>query len=50
MVFAERPGAVNSSHSNVPRFYHWEIVGYIPFQIPSNLIITKVSRPGLCKL
>ncbi|KAK8123986.1 MFS general substrate transporter [Apiospora kogelbergensis] len=22
-------------------------VGYIPFQIPSNLIITKVSRPGL---
>ncbi|KAK8063091.1 tartrate transporter [Apiospora hydei] len=25
-------------------------VGYIPFQIPSNLIITKVSRPGLCKL
>jgi hypothetical protein len=24
-------------------------VGYIPFQIPSNMIITKVSRPGLCK-
>ncbi|KAM5346304.1 hypothetical protein ACJ41O_009309 [Fusarium nematophilum] len=22
-------------------------VGYIPFQIPSNLIITKISRPGL---
>lgn len=22
-------------------------VGYLPFQIPSNLIITKVSRPGL---
>jgi len=22
-------------------------VGYLPFQIPSNLIITKISRPGL---
>ncbi|KAK8036097.1 hypothetical protein PG993_008711 [Apiospora rasikravindrae] len=22
-------------------------VGYIPFQIPSNLLITKISRPGL---
>lgn len=22
-------------------------VGYLPFQIPSNLIITKVSRPGM---
>lgn len=24
-------------------------VGYLPFQIPSNLLITKISRPGLCK-
>lgn len=23
--------------------------GYIPFQIPSNLIMTRVPRPGLCK-
>lgn len=23
-------------------------VGYLPFQIPSNLLITKISRPGLC--
>lgn len=22
-------------------------VGYLPFQIPSNLIITKISRPGM---
>lgn len=22
-------------------------VGYLPFQIPSNLVITKISRPGL---
>jgi MFS family permease len=22
-------------------------VGYLPFQIPSNLIIAKISRPGL---
>ena len=22
-------------------------VGYLPFQIPSNLIITKFSRPGM---
>lgn len=26
------------------------IVGYIPFQIPSNMIMTKLSRPGLCEL
>jgi hypothetical protein len=25
------------------------IVGYIPFQIPSNLIMTKITRPGLCE-
>ena len=24
-------------------------VGYLPFQIPSNMIITKISRPGMCK-
>lgn len=24
-------------------------VGYIPFQLPSNLIISRVPRPGLCK-
>ena len=23
--------------------------GYIPFQIPSNLIMTQITRPGLCK-
>ena len=23
-------------------------VGYIPFQVPSNLFISKISRPGLC--
>src|SRR6185312_10751719 len=22
-------------------------VGYLPFQIPSNLLITKISRPGM---
>lgn len=26
-----------------------EIVGYIPFQIPSNMIMTKITRPGLCR-
>ncbi len=25
------------------------VVGYIPFQIPSNLIMTKITRPGFCK-
>jgi MFS family permease len=24
-------------------------VGYLPFQIPSNLIITKIPRPGMCE-
>lgn len=24
-------------------------VGYLPFQIPSNMIITKISRPGMCE-
>jgi hypothetical protein len=24
-------------------------VGYLPFQIPSNLIISKLTRPGLCE-
>lgn len=24
-------------------------VGYLPFQIPSNLLISRLSRPGLCK-
>jgi hypothetical protein len=24
-------------------------VGYIPFQLPSNLIISRVPRPGLCE-
>jgi hypothetical protein len=24
-------------------------VGYIPFQLPSNMILTRISRPGLCK-
>jgi hypothetical protein len=25
-------------------------VGYLPFQIPSNLFISRISRPGLCAL
>jgi hypothetical protein len=24
-------------------------VGYLPFQLPSNLIISRLTRPGLCK-
>lgn len=24
-------------------------VGYLPFQIPSNLLISRLSRPGLCE-
>lgn len=23
--------------------------GYLPFQLPSNYIISRISRPGLCK-
>jgi MFS family permease len=25
-------------------------VGYLPFQLPSNLIISQITRPGLCRL
>jgi hypothetical protein len=31
------------------RRYLWP-AGYIPFQLPSNYIISKLSRPGLCEL
>jgi len=24
-------------------------VGYLPFQLPSNLIISRLTRPGLCE-
>ncbi len=24
-------------------------VGYLPFQIPSNLIVSQIPRPGLCR-
>lgn len=24
-------------------------VGYLPFQLPSNLIISRITRPGLCR-